>query len=192
VTAVFSLPSGTALLVALLARASPQQVKSTLFYSKGTPMNTNSPAGKAERIILALLEHGTHEKAAAALGISPVTVWRWLQKPKFQEQYRQARCEAFSRCKARLQHAANTAVSTLLRIMLDKEAPAGSRVHACDSVLKHGDSFEIEDLQVRMGSIEQIQNERSRDSREQTKYAPLGKDEGTRYRSSKLPKLDSE
>ena len=25
-----------------------------------------------------------HEKAAAAAGISPVTVWRWLKNPKFQ------------------------------------------------------------------------------------------------------------
>ena len=60
-------------------------------------------AGRTDRIILALLEHSSLEKAAAALGMSPVTVWRWMQKPEFQEAYRKARREAFSRSLGRLQ-----------------------------------------------------------------------------------------
>jgi molybdenum-dependent DNA-binding transcriptional regulator ModE len=63
--------------------------------------------GKAEKLILALLEHGSHEKAAAALGWSASTVWRWLQKPEFKEQYREARVDAYSRGMARLQNAVN-------------------------------------------------------------------------------------
>ena len=38
-----------------------------------------------ERMILALLEHPTHDKAAAALGISTVTLWRATKKPEFAE-----------------------------------------------------------------------------------------------------------
>ena len=60
-------------------------------------MKSDIHAGKADKIIIALLEHGTIEKAAVALGVCDVTVWRWLKKPEFQEAYRQARREAFSR-----------------------------------------------------------------------------------------------
>jgi len=52
-----------------------------------------SASARQERMIVALLEHPTHEKAAAALGISPVTLWRSMQKPEFAEAYRKARRE---------------------------------------------------------------------------------------------------
>ena len=91
--------------------------------------------GKAEKLILALLEHGSHEKAAAALGWSASTVWRWLQKPEFKEQFRKARAEAYSRGMARLQNAVNPAASTILRIMLDPNASSSSRIRASVAVL---------------------------------------------------------
>jgi transcriptional regulator with PAS, ATPase and Fis domain len=49
---------------------------------------------RAEQMIAALLEHSTQEKAAAALGISTVTLWRWLQKPGVPESITagEARC----------------------------------------------------------------------------------------------------
>jgi len=94
-----------------------------------------SDASRQDRIILALLEHPTFEKAAAAVGISDVTLWRWTKKAEFQEAYRKARREAFQQSLARLQHASSATVGTLLRIMTDREAPAASRVRAADSVL---------------------------------------------------------
>jgi hypothetical protein len=106
-------------------------------------------------MIVALLEHLTHEKAAAALGISPVTLWRQMQKPEFAAAYRKARREAFSQSVARLQHASNAAVGTLLRIMTDRETPAASRVRAADVVLQtalHG--MELEDIEARVSELE--------------------------------------
>lgn len=85
-------------------------------------MKNGALSGKAEKIIVSLLEHGSIEKAAVAVGVSDVTVWRWMQKPEFQQAYQQARREAFSRSLARLQHASSAAVSTLLRVMVDKDA----------------------------------------------------------------------
>ena len=61
---------------------------------------------RQERMILALLEHPTHDKAAAALGISTVTLWRATKKPEFAEAYRKARREAFSQSVARLTQSA--------------------------------------------------------------------------------------
>ena len=50
---------------------------------------------RMDRMILALLENGTLEKAAASLGISIATLWRWTQKEEFQEALLKARREAF-------------------------------------------------------------------------------------------------
>ena len=110
---------------------------------------------RQDRMILALLEHPTNEKAATALGISTVTLWRAMQKPEFAEAFRKARREAFSQSVARLQHASNAAVGTLLRVMTDREAPAASRVRAADVVLQTAlRGIEMEDLEARLDRLE--------------------------------------
>jgi len=110
---------------------------------------------RQDRFILALLEHPTLEKAAAAVGVSDVTLWRSLRKPEFAEAYRKARREAFSQSVARLQHASNAAVGTLLRVMTDREAPAASRVRAADVVLQTAlRGMEMEDIEARVAELE--------------------------------------
>lgn len=110
-----------------------------------------------ERLILALLQQPSLEKAAAAAGISTVTAWRISKTPEFQEEYRKARREAFAQSVARLQHATGAAVSTLLKVMVDKDSPAASRVRAADSVLGHAaKAIEIEDIEVRVAALEWV------------------------------------
>ena len=112
-------------------------------------------SGRKERAVLALLEQPTVEKAAATVGISDVTLWRWLRTPEFQKAYREAHREAFSQCVARLQNASSAAVGTLLRVMLDRDAPAASRVRAADCVLNHATkAIELEDIEVRVSELE--------------------------------------
>ena len=112
---------------------------------------------RQDRIIVALLEHPTLDKAATAIGVSSVTVWRWMRRPEFQEAYRKARREAFSQSVARLQHAASAAVGTLLRVMTDREAPAASRVRAADVVLETAlRGMEMEELGARLDRLEQL------------------------------------
>jgi hypothetical protein len=114
-----------------------------------------------EQLILALLEQPGLEKAAASIGISSVTAWRISKTPEFDQEYRQARHQVFSQAMARLQNAARPAVSTLLKAMLDKDASASTRVRAADSVLQHAaDSFEREDLHVRLLRLEQMKGRR--------------------------------
>jgi len=114
-----------------------------------------SGSGRQDRLIVALLEHPTLEKAAAAAGVSDVTLWRNLQKPEFAEAYRKARREAFSQSVARLQHASNAAVGTLLRVMTDREAPAASRVRAADVILQTAfRGMEMEDIEARVSELE--------------------------------------
>ena len=113
-----------------------------------------------EQLILALLQQPGLEKAAAAVGISTVTAWRITKTQEFKEEYRQARREAFIQSLGRLQQAAGAATSTLMKIMVDPNAPAGSRVRAADRVLEHAQSaLELEDIQVRLARLEQIEKD---------------------------------
>ena len=119
--------------------------------------NTSKKSRQREQLILALLQQPSLEKAAAAIGISTVTAWRIRNTPEFQQEYRQARREAFAESIARLQHASGAAVSTLLKGMVDQESPASSRTRAADSVLRHAaNAAELEELEARIQRLEQL------------------------------------
>jgi hypothetical protein len=110
---------------------------------------------KKEEAIAALLVHRGFEDAARAVGITTKTLLRWLKEPEFEADYRKARRAAYSQSIARLQQASSAAVSTLLKIMVDTNAPASTRVRAADSVLDHAaEAIEIEDLEVRVAELE--------------------------------------
>jgi hypothetical protein len=110
---------------------------------------------RAEKAILALLEHGTQEKAATAAGISAVTLWRLLRKPAFQRALLEARSDAFSQTLGRLQHGTSAAAATLFRIMCDATAPAASRVRAAQCVLENtARGIGLQDLEIRLRELE--------------------------------------
>jgi hypothetical protein len=108
-----------------------------------------------DRAVLALLEHASVQKAAAAVNISDVTLWRWMQQEEFQRRLRTARRQAYAQSIGRLQQSSAVAVNTLLRVMTDSSAPAASRVRAARAVLKHAAwAIEIEDLNWRVTDLE--------------------------------------
>lgn len=105
-----------------------------------------------------MLEQPTVQKAAAAVGISDVTLWRWMQEADFQQRLRAARRQAYAQSLARLQQASPAAVGTLLRVMADPTAPAASRVRAADCVLNHtSQAIELDDIAGRLSELEQAQ-----------------------------------
>jgi hypothetical protein len=111
---------------------------------------------KKEDVIVALLTHRSIDEAAKSIGIGTQTLLRWLKVPEFDATYRQARRAAFSQSTARLQQATSAAVSTLLKIMVDTNAPASTRVRAADSVLDHAKQvIEIVDVEIRVAALEQ-------------------------------------
>jgi type II secretory pathway component GspD/PulD (secretin) len=111
---------------------------------------------KKEDAIAALLSHRNIDDAAAAIGIAPRTLLRWMEEPEFDAAYREARRTAFRQSIGRLQLAASAAVSTLLKIMIDPNAPASTRVRAADSVLDHaGKAIELDDIESRVAALEQ-------------------------------------
>ncbi len=111
---------------------------------------------KKEEAIIALLTQRNVDEAAKSIGISTQTLVRWMQVPEFDKAYREARRAAYGQATARLQQATSAAVSTLLKIMVDANAPPSTRVRAADSVLDHAkQAIEIEDVEVRVAALEQ-------------------------------------
>src|SRR5438270_11411757 len=110
---------------------------------------------KQEQAITALLTQRNVDEAAKATGIAAKTLWRWLQLPEFHQAYQKARGQAFAQSIARLQQASSAAATTLLKIMVDPNAPASTRVRAAESVINQGSrAMEIEDLEVRIAALE--------------------------------------
>ena len=113
-------------------------------------------SAKKEAAILALLTARSIEDAARTADVPPRTLYRWLQEPEFDAAYRKARRAAFAQATARLQQATGAAVATLLKIMVDTNAPPSTRIRAADSVLDHATkAIEIEDVEVRVAALEQ-------------------------------------
>jgi hypothetical protein len=111
---------------------------------------------KKEEAIIALLIQRNVDEAAKSIGISTQTLVRWMKLPEFQTSYREARRDAYGQSIARLQQATTAAVSTLLKVMVDTNTPASTRVRAADSVLNHATkAIETEDIDVRVAALEQ-------------------------------------
>jgi transposase-like protein len=110
---------------------------------------------KKEEAIAALLTQRNLDEAAKSIGIAPNTLLKWMKQPEFEAAYREARRAAFRQSIARLQQASGAAVSTLLKIMVDTNAPHSTRVRAADSVLDHSaKAIEIEDIEARVSELE--------------------------------------
>ena len=111
---------------------------------------------KQEEAILALLTSQGVDNAARAVGIGPRTLYRWMNEPLFDKAYRKARRDAFGQGTARLQQASGAAVSSVLKIMVDRHTPASTKLRAADLVLTHGaKAIEIEDIEARVAALEQ-------------------------------------
>jgi hypothetical protein len=120
---------------------------------------------KKEDAIAALLTHRNLEEAAAAVHISAKTLLRWMKEPEFDKEYR-ARRAAFSQSISRLQHGSTAAVATLLKVMVDPNTPASTKVRAADSVLNHSaKAIELEDIEARLSELERAAAESRSDLR---------------------------
>ena len=114
---------------------------------------------KKDAAIIALLTSRNQDEAAKSIGIAPNTLLNWQKVPEFQTAYREARRAAFAQSIARLQQASSAAVSVLVKIMVDPNSPASTRVQAADSVLDHAaKAIEIEDIEVRLSELERSAN----------------------------------
>jgi hypothetical protein len=79
------------------------------------------------------------------------TLLRWMKEPEFTRAYREARRQAVGQSIARLQQATSAAAATLMKIMVDQNVSASTRVRAADSIFNHAaKAIEIEDIEARV------------------------------------------
>ena len=76
--------------------------------------------------------------------------------PEFDAAYRAAKRAAFGQATARLQQGSSAAATTMLKIMVDSNAPATARLKAADCVLSYVQcAIELEQIEARIASLEQ-------------------------------------
>jgi transposase-like protein len=120
---------------------------------------------KQEDAIVALLAQRSVDEAARIVDVAPRTLYRWMKEPDFDAAYRYARRVAFGQSVARLQQASSAAVSTLLKVMVDPNTPASTRVRAADSVLSlTAKTIELDDIGARLTELERATEESKRRS----------------------------
>lgn len=111
---------------------------------------------KQEDAIAAPLSQRNIDEAEGAAGVGTRTLLRWLKIPEFDAAYRAARRQAYGQSISRLQQGATAAATTLLKVMLDANAPASTRVTAAEAVLSHAEkAIEIEDIDARVRQLEE-------------------------------------
>lgn len=110
---------------------------------------------KQEQAIAALLEQPELTLAAKTVGVSPVTLWRWLQKQEFREAYEAAKKRLVEGAINRIQTAAGKALNTLLEIMESGQRES-ARVQAAKTILDL--AFHVaalEEIEKRLEALEQ-------------------------------------
>ncbi len=110
-----------------------------------------------ERAVIALIEYRSLKKAAAAVGVHPVTLWRWLKMPHFREQLRDARNQIYSRELGGLQRLAPQAVVTIEDLLSNPDTPPGTRFRVAEYVLEQSKRpFAIEDIRMDDSEPEEV------------------------------------
>jgi hypothetical protein len=105
------------------------------------------------RVLAALLQHPTVTEAAKASGISERSIFRWLQREDFREQYKAAQRAVVDDAIGELQAATKEAVATLWRNL--SCGNHASEVRAAQIILERSfKAIEIEELQERIERLE--------------------------------------
>src|SRR5215472_12917994 len=102
-----------------------------------------------ERAVIALIEHRSLKKAAVAVGVHPVTLWRWLKMPHFREQLRDAQNQIYSQELARLQRLAPQAMAIMEDLLVAPDTPPSTRFRVAVYVLEQSKRpFAIEEFRL--------------------------------------------
>ena len=94
-----------------------------------------------EQIIAALLEHGTVKKAAAAVGVSPRTIYSRMQEREFKGDYTQIKTDIIRQAVFSFNERLAEAIEVVADIMTDKEIAPCTRLQAAQTIIKNADVF---------------------------------------------------
>lgn len=108
---------------------------------------------RQQKALVAILSSKNMAEAALTAEISEITLWRFLQQPKFQAAYRQARSQVVEQAISILQKATIEAVETLKR-NLNCGKP-NVEVRTAEIILNQAtNAIELLDLKTRIDEIE--------------------------------------
>ncbi|MGH2537505.1 MAG: hypothetical protein ACRDHL_08940 [Candidatus Promineifilaceae bacterium] len=115
---------------------------------------------KQRRVIEALLSGLTKGQAAAAAGVAPRTMSRWLALPAFQAELSAASDDAVRDATRRLVGTLDTAISVLQDVMDNPAERAAARLRAAELVISRGQALlELRELAQRIQALEERLNE---------------------------------
>lgn len=114
---------------------------------------------KQQKAILALMENGSIEKAAEAVGISSRQLSRWLKQPEFYRLYMDTAARAFEHGLARLQRMTNLAASKINAVLNDENASTNEKLRAAELVLKNSRPIAGLEIDARLGTAGQDDDE---------------------------------
>ncbi len=87
-------------------------------------------SNKKQLILAALIAHPTVREASQACGVSESTVYHWLRKPAFVQEYETLREDMLRECARFFQTRMADAAKTTLDILSDSDAPPQVRLNA--------------------------------------------------------------
>ncbi len=110
---------------------------------------------KHERLIKALLNTTSNEAAAKVAGISPATLYRYLNNERFREAYRRYRRQALEQALSQAQVLASEAIDTLRSVMKSGNKES-ARVSAAREILSAAVNWlELADVEERLSQLEE-------------------------------------
>lgn len=94
-----------------------------------------------EQIIAALLSTGTIQAAAAAVGLSPRTVYTRMQAGDFQALYKAAKADLIRAAVFNINNQVQAAINTVIEVMQDGNNNPAIRLQAAQTILNNAGKF---------------------------------------------------
>lgn len=115
---------------------------------------------KRELILTALLSNPTIREASTAIGVPEQTIYTWLRKPDFKQEYDERRRHLVDDASNYLQIKLSEATGTIFGIMNDEETPSQTRLNAARTVFEYCHKF-IEQREIidRLSALEALASE---------------------------------
>lgn len=104
-------------------------------------MAENTRTVSNERIIAALIQSGTVEKAAAAAGCSPRTVYSRMREQEFKGMYADAKADVLRAAVFAMNDRLSAAVEAITEIMQDAETNPAVRLQAAQTLLNNAGKY---------------------------------------------------
>jgi len=104
-------------------------------------MAKNTQAVSNEEIIAAILQHSTIKEAAAAVGITPRSIYDRMEDRAFRSEYMSAKDDIIRGAVFNINRRLSEAVDTVAEIMQDKNNNPAVRLQAAQTLMKNAAAF---------------------------------------------------